>query len=78
MAKGGEVGVGTFNTLFKVRPHFHIYDKQTKAIDFRALAQKNKLKILELKDATSICRRDMSSFNSRILSWIFEQGPENL
>ena len=45
------------------------YDTQPKAIKFRALAQKIQLKILEKKDATSICRRDraMASFNSRIL-----------
>jgi len=42
------------------------YDKVPKAMTFRALAQKIQLKILELKDATSICRRDMASFNSRI------------
>jgi hypothetical protein len=43
-----------------------------KPIKFRALAQKNKLKILQSKDATSICRcrhdHDMTSFDSRILS----------
>jgi hypothetical protein len=44
------------------------FDKVPKAINFRALAQKNQLKILELKDATSICQRDMASFNSIILS----------
>jgi hypothetical protein len=54
---------GTFQEFY-----WQYYDKQTKAINFRALAQKIQLKILELKDATSICRRDMASFNSRILS----------
>ena len=44
------------------------YDKVPKAINFRALAQKIQLKILELEDATSICQRDLASFNSIILS----------
>jgi len=62
------------------------YDKVPEAIKFRALAQKKQLKIIESKDATSIIRRerdrererDMASFDSRILGWNFEQGPENL
>ena len=45
------------------------YDKVPEAINFRAL---------ELKDATSICQRDMASFNSITLSWFFGAGAENL
>ena len=44
------------------------YDKQTKAINFRALAQKIKLKILESKDAISRRIIDMVTFDSRFLS----------
>ena len=45
------------------------YDKVPKAINFRALAQKNQLKILESKDAISR-RKDinMVTFDSRFLS----------
>ena len=50
---------------------YHQYDKQPKATNFRTLAQNTQLMILELEDATSICRRDMASFNSRILSYFF-------
>ena len=46
----------------------HMYDKVSEAIHFRALAHKFQLNILELKNATSIIRRDMASFDSRILS----------
>ena len=46
------------------------YDEVPEAMNFQALAKKNQLKILELKDATSNMRRDMGSFDSRILSWI--------
>jgi len=44
------------------------YDKQPKAINFRALAQKFQLKNLEPKVTISIIRRDVASFDSRILS----------
>ena len=44
------------------------YDKVPKAVNFRALAQKVQLKILELTDAISRRRIDMASFNSIILS----------
>ena len=47
--------------------HLH-YDKVPEAINFRALAQKIQLKILESKDAISIIRCDMTSFDSSFLS----------
>jgi len=40
------------------------YDKVPEAIDFRALAQRNQLKILESKDAISMLRRDVASYDS--------------
>jgi len=39
-----------------------MYDKQTKAIDVRALGPKSKLKNLESKVTTSIIRRDMCRY----------------
>jgi len=47
------------------------YDKQPKAINFRALAQKNQLKIPESKDTISRRKFDMAAFDSRIWSQIF-------
>ena len=47
------------------------YDKVPKALNFRFFAQKHQLNILVLKDATSICRREVASFNSRIMSLFF-------
>jgi len=44
------------------------YDKVSKAINFRALAQKIQLKNLESKVTISVFRRDMASFDSTILS----------
>jgi len=44
------------------------YDKQPKHINFRALAKKKQLKNLESKVTISFFRRDMASFDSRILS----------
>jgi len=44
------------------------YDKVPKAVNFRAPAPKNQLRILELKDAISRRQIDVASFKSRILS----------
>ena len=44
------------------------YDKAPEARNFRALAQKLQLKILESKDPISCRIVDMASFYSRILS----------
>jgi len=52
------------------------YDEVPKAIIFRALAQKNQLKILESKDATSICRRDMASRVKNPESDFWGRGPK--
>jgi hypothetical protein len=44
------------------------YDKVPEAVYFRALAQNSQFKIIESKDAISMIRRDMSSFDARVLS----------
>jgi hypothetical protein len=48
-----------------------LYDKVPKAINFRPLAPKNQLKIIELKDVISRWQIDVASFNSIILSLLF-------